>query len=334
MSQTDTVGSETTEQFDLSDFIDQDEQIESSETPAEKTESKEEIKEEIKQEPIKGEQPEVKEEGKATQKAAPTTDAKDWTSAHEKLLKSRGWDPKSPDYSEKVTKSYAELEREFGRTKTEVNRLIKRDDETLGTVLSDIDSINDFRVKNGAPPIPKPIDYGQERQFVNTILNNIKKAEQGDQDALDAVYKALNDREREYLVGEEKSKLAKPQAQVTLNDMKAKARDTLNGLKAEVPEAQQYLEAITLQFLPENELGALGINVYKALSDENTARALMNIGEKLYKASEENIEKVVKARVEEEMKRLTKQKTSKPIGKEVGIGKNINIEEDAFSDFR
>ena len=48
MSQTDTVGSETTEQFDLSDFIDQDEQIESTETPTEKTESKEEIKEEIK----------------------------------------------------------------------------------------------------------------------------------------------------------------------------------------------------------------------------------------------------------------------------------------------
>lgn len=325
MSDTVTMESQTEDVTDFSDFIESDERIEQ---PAEAPPEKAEPTKKDSQEPP---QPEAKPEGKA-EKPAPTQEPKDWTATHEKLFKSRGWDPKAPDYSEKVTKSYAELEREFGRKTTEINRLIKRDDETLGTVLSDIDSINELRVKNGAPPIAKPIDYGQERQFVNSLISNIKKAEQGDQDALDAVYKALGDREREYLVGEEKSKLVKKQEPVSLNDLKAKARDTVSGLKAEIPEAQQYLEAITLQFLPENELGSLGINVYKALSDENTARALMSIGEKLYKASEENIEKVVEARVEEKLKVLSKQKNSKPIGSPAGVGK-VTTTEGVFDDF-
>lgn len=326
MTETEVMGSETGAELDLSDFIESDsEKFTASETP---TETKQETEKVTKENPAT---PEVKSEEKASE-APKQIDSKDWTQAHEKLFKSRGWDPKASDYSEKVTKSYAELEREFGRKATEVSRLIKRDDETLGAVLSDIDSINELRVKNGAPPIAKPIDYGQERQFVNSLISNIKKAEQGDQDALDAVYKSLSDREREYLVGEEKSKLVKKQDPVSLNDLKAKARDTVNGLTAETPEAKQYLEAITLSFLPENELGALGINVYRALGDENTARALMAIGEKLYKASEENIEKVVKARVEEELKRLSKQKTSKPVGSPAGVGKTITTE-GVFDDF-
>jgi hypothetical protein len=219
------------------------------------------------------------------------------------LLESRKWDPKNPEFTPTVLKSYKEAEAYAKRRETE-NKLIQSKVEQREAMLrGDVDSINRYRKAQGLAPIKADVRTPEQKaQEVNTLIESVNKALRGDETALeqlnDMLTKQRDDVEFERRMSGQTG-IVTPEA--AFEKRKTDASRNFGAFAQANPEAAKHIDELTDLFSPGGVFDAMGIDYLDIAATPERLASLAEIGQHIHVSK--NIDKIVEARVKSELER-------------------------------